>query len=151
MVEFYSHYISTTSKARAKLVVQLHAQASKESDEKISELLKGLKLDDDMSQKVKAALSSPEKREKVEVMKSHLLKELKLSADKANAVADTVQQLKIKPKVNGTSNGDTHSGGNGTTPILITDVRDFKASLVASSGARPVKCLSEFEEIDAKL
>lgn len=33
----------------------------------------------------------------------------------------------------------------------ITDVRVFKASLTASSGARPAKDLSEYEDTDAKL
>lgn len=35
--------------------------------------------------------------------------------------------------------------------IVIEDVRDFKASLAVTTGARAVKDLSEFEELDAKL
>ncbi|OWO99030.1 hypothetical protein B2J93_6607 [Marssonina coronariae] len=41
--------------------------------------------------------------------------------------------------------------GNGTTPYVITDVREFKSKLQLSAGARPVKHLTEFEELDAKL
>jgi insulysin len=40
---------------------------------------------------------------------------------------------------------------NNTTPFIIEDVRDYKARLVASAGARPARELSEFEDTDAKL
>ena len=43
---------------------------------------------------------------------------------------------------------------NGDTPsktIVIEDVKAFKASMPLSAGARPVKDLSEFEELEAKL
>ncbi|KAI0419931.1 peptidase M16 inactive domain-containing protein [Xylaria grammica] len=40
---------------------------------------------------------------------------------------------------------------NGTQTLLITSVRDFKARLGATAGARPVHDLSEFEELDSKL
>ena len=33
----------------------------------------------------------------------------------------------------------------------VTDVRLYKAGLTASSGARPVKDISEYEDTDAKL
>lgn len=41
--------------------------------------------------------------------------------------------------------------GNGTTPFIITDVRDFKSKMLVSAGPQPVKHISEFEELDAKL
>jgi insulysin len=40
---------------------------------------------------------------------------------------------------------------NGTKPLLITSLRDYKARLSATAGARPVHDLSEFEELDSKL
>ncbi|KAK7972457.1 peptidase M16 inactive domain-containing protein [Apiospora saccharicola] len=40
---------------------------------------------------------------------------------------------------------------NGTVPYLIEDVREYKSRLVASSGARPIRELVEFEDFDAKL
>lgn len=43
------------------------------------------------------------------------------------------------------------AAGNGTTPYIITDVREFKSKLQVSSGPQPVKHISEFEELDAKL
>ncbi|KAK8092119.1 uncharacterized protein PG998_015132 [Apiospora kogelbergensis] len=40
---------------------------------------------------------------------------------------------------------------NGTVPYLITDVREYKSQLVASSGARPIRELGFFEDFDSKL
>ena len=41
--------------------------------------------------------------------------------------------------------------GNGTIPITIEDVRSFKSQMTVSQGPQPVKVISEFEELDAKL
>lgn len=41
--------------------------------------------------------------------------------------------------------------GNGTTPFIITDVREYKSKLQISAGPQPVKHISEFEELDSKL
>ena len=41
--------------------------------------------------------------------------------------------------------------GNGTTPTIIKDVHVWKAGLEVSRGARPVRDLSDFEELEAKL
>jgi insulysin len=38
--------------------------------------------------------------------------------------------------------------GNGTTPYIITDVREFKSMMQVSAGPHPVKHISEFEELD---
>jgi insulysin len=40
---------------------------------------------------------------------------------------------------------------NGTKPVLITSVRDFKARMAATAGPHAVHDLSEFEELDSKL
>ncbi|KAI0396882.1 peptidase M16 inactive domain-containing protein [Xylariaceae sp. FL0594] len=40
---------------------------------------------------------------------------------------------------------------NGTTPVLITSVRDYKTGLPVTPGARPKRDISEFEELDSKL
>jgi insulysin len=55
------------------------------------------------------------------------------------------------------ANGDVKVNGNGEKekekkkPVLIEDVRAWKASLPASQGPRMVKNLSEFEDFEAKL
>lgn len=41
--------------------------------------------------------------------------------------------------------------GNGTTPIYIKDVREFKATLQVTAGPRAIRHVSEFEEGEAKL
>jgi hypothetical protein len=41
--------------------------------------------------------------------------------------------------------------GNGTTPFIITDVREFRSMMQISTGPRPVKHIVEFEELDSKL
>lgn len=46
---------------------------------------------------------------------------------------------------------DVKQEGNGTTPYVITDVREFKSKLQVSAGPQPVKHISEFEELDSKL
>lgn len=40
---------------------------------------------------------------------------------------------------------------NGQERVIIDNVRDYKAGLVASAGARPTKELGEFEDSDSKL
>lgn len=40
---------------------------------------------------------------------------------------------------------------NGTTPLVIIDVREFKSKLQVGAGPQPVKHISEFEELDSKL
>ncbi|XXH05044.1 hypothetical protein Hte_011468 [Hypoxylon texense] len=50
------------------------------------------------------------------------------------------------------SNGDTTTVySNGTEPLLIRSVRSYKAGLPVTAGARPIRDLTEFEEIDSKL
>lgn len=41
--------------------------------------------------------------------------------------------------------------GNGTTPYVITDVREFKSKLQVSAGPQPVQHISQFEDLDSKL
>lgn len=40
--------------------------------------------------------------------------------------------------------------GNGTTPVVITDVRAFKSGLQVSAGPQPVKHIVEFEELECQ-
>jgi insulysin len=68
------------------------------------------------------------------------------------AVHLVAQGVGDKPKENAAPDGETETiPGNGTEPYLIENVRDYKSRLVASAGARPIKELSEFEDLDLKL
>jgi insulysin len=69
----------------------------------------------------------------------------------------TSSSTSAKEEVNGhaETNGDEKVNGNDKKekkkPVLIEDVRAWKASLPASQGPRMVKDLSEFEDFEAKL
>lgn len=75
-----------------------------------------------------------------------------ISPTRAKLVVDLVAQSSNPDSQEAaTTNGEEAVPTNGTVPVVIEDVRDFKASLVASPGACPVRNLSEFEEMDSKL
>jgi insulysin len=65
------------------------------------------------------------------------LKALGLNKDKKDEEDGEVVSVKVE--------------GNGTTPFVITDVREFKSKMQISAGPQPVKHISEFEELDSKL
>lgn len=72
-----------------------------------------------------------------------------------DVVEKGVDMLKIQTNPAKIPNGITTqaSGTNWTAPepYIIEDVREFRSQLAASAGPRPVKDLSEFEELDSKL
>jgi insulysin len=73
------------------------------------------------------------------------------SPSRAKLVVDLVAQ---NQKENGVEiNGELASEppSNGSTRVIIQDVRNYKSGLVASAGARPIKDISEFEDTDSKL
>jgi len=62
-----------------------------------------------------------------------------LAVNKDRKDAEDGEAISVKPE------------GNGTKPFVITDVRQYKSMLQVSAGPQPVKHISEFEELDAKL
>lgn len=149
MIEFFGRYIKPGSPTRAKLSIHLVAQASAQLGETMQDLLSSLGLEKSQETKVKAALLGPELRGDTENLQRRLTDELGLSRDKAAALVAAAKQPEAEPKLNGLR------GENGSVeerePVIITDIRDFRASLQATPGARPVKDLSEYEDLDAKL
>ena len=115
----------------------------------------------DVKEAVRSAIMDPEMRSNVPALRKYLSDELGLTEDKVEAVVSVARDPATEPKeveegeaVNGRDENGLSNGVNGVTkkqPILITDVRAFKASLVASAGARPARDITEYEEIDAKL
>ena len=80
------------------------------------------------------------------------------SSDGTSAVADVVEKgvkaLGLNKDRKDQEDGEAIEAkpeGNGTTPYVITDVREFKSKLQVSAGPQPVKHISEFEELDSKL
>lgn len=62
-----------------------------------------------------------------------------------------MQGLDLDVSEKGELNGEIREEGNGSTPYIITDVREFKSMLQVSAGPQAVKHISEFEDLDAKL
>jgi insulysin len=153
MMEFYNQYINPSSPTRAKVAVYLYAQSTTEGKEKVTEIVKALDLSNDASAKVQAALLQPEKRKDTAGLRALVEGELKLPQAKVVAIMEAAKLPELNAHVNGVSKGepDEATPASPNLPVVIEDVRAFKAGLVASSGARPVKEMSEYEDIDSKL
>ncbi|KAK0707222.1 hypothetical protein B0T21DRAFT_416385 [Apiosordaria backusii] len=128
MIQFFDQYIHPSSRQRAKLAIYLVAQG------KISELIAGLGLNaeasaqaaTDLQERLSAAADDEEKE--VEGLKSYLLHDLKVAGM-------IYAQNHAQPP-------------SSITPALIRDVRDFKAGLKVTAGARRAKDLSEYEDLN---
>jgi insulysin len=83
---------------------------------------------------------SSELRAKVSV---HLIAQ---GSSAASSAATTTDASTPAPTTNGESNQTSTR-----VPVRITDVKAFKASLVLSAGLQPVKNITEFEDLGAKL
>ncbi len=115
MIEFFQHYISPSSPARAKLCIHMYA--------------KGV-----------SGVFSPAETTTQEIIKV---------AKKGSAMFKVGTDL--AKEINGVGSHEDTLNGVSPKPYVIDNVRDFKSRLAVSTGARPVKDLSEFEELDSKL
>jgi insulysin len=169
LIGFFKRFIDPTSAERAKLVVHLVAQAKSDvSTKQISELVKALDLEStetaqkaatDLQARLSAAGHDEDKE--IEGLRDYLLHELKVVESKIDVAVEAWR--KIHNTENGSaSNGNGNANGglpeeaetalsNGTVPVIVEDVRTFKAGLLATAGAKPARDLSEYEEMDAKL
>jgi insulysin len=141
MLEYFDKYFSPSSSSRARLSVHLYARGSSEVDSKVVDLLKNLGLED----------VPKESRASLDLLEGHLKTGgQSVSDDQRTTLLSQAKELGLpqaSPKVE-TSSNDTSAID---AAIEITDGRQYKAGLQVSSGARPVKDLKEFEEIDPKL
>lgn len=161
MIEFFKQYIHPSSDVRAKLAVYLVAQAKSDvSTKQISELVKTLELDSEASAQaatdLQARLSAAghDEAKEIDGLKNYLLHDLKVAENKIDAAVETWKKLHTQAskasEIEGTGEQAPPSS-NGTTPLIVEDVRSFKAGLVASAGAQPAKDLTEYEDFDPKL
>lgn len=159
MIEFFNKKINPSSPERAKLSVWMIAQATSDvSTKQISELVNTLELDSSESESqaatdLQARLSAAghDQEKEVEGLKNYLLHELKVSE---NNIEEAVESWrKLSSKTNGVVGHQEENPPslNGTEISFIEEVRDFKASLPVSAGPRPVRDLTEYEELDPKL
>lgn len=135
------------------------AQAKSDvSTKQISELVKTLALDADSSARaatdLQARLSAAGHDEKKEVqdLENYLLHDLKVAEDKIEAAVATWKKLHADngAKIEGVEDGPPPSATR-REPVVIEDVRSYKAGQVVSKGARPAKDLSAYEELEPKL
>lgn len=93
-----------------------------------------------------------ETRQCIDLLERYLEGELKLSK---NVIGSIIAEAKDAGLKRVASDDNSGSVSNGSTAVVsateITDLRRFKSGLMVTQGARPVKDLSEFEEVDAKL
>ncbi|CAI4219521.1 unnamed protein product [Parascedosporium putredinis] len=165
VVEYYKKYIDVASPTRAKLIVQLFAQGNAKSKAKIDALINTNLSGETAETKeaVRSAIMQPELRGDAAALRKYLGSDLKLAEDKIEAILAVAGDPATEPKeteegeaVHGEEKeGDLTSNGTENAakqqPTLITDVRAFKASLVASAGARPARDITEYEEMNGKL
>lgn len=163
VVKFFDHYISPASTFRAKIAVHLIAQGaastvidSAPAEAKNEMMLRALT-------KLFQAHSIDTDVEKLGAR----LEQLTISAANPAPLADAVMSYLVKDAnvseataktvVQGLTNIDNFSETEvkvrdaSEPPFVIENVHAFKASLNVSAGPQPVKDLSEFEDLEAKL
>lgn len=142
MVGFFKKYFDPRSTERARIAIHLHARGALELDDKVVKLLEKLDLGE----------VPADSRQSLDLLEQHLKEDKKTAGDKISSVITQAKEFGLKQEA---QNSDTSTGVEGNSAISnaveITDVRQYKASLLASSGARPIKEVSEYEDIDAKL
>ncbi|KAJ4346429.1 metalloprotease [Didymosphaeria variabile] len=165
MIAFYARHISPSSPHRAKLSVHLTAQSKPKEptlDETKTQALAVLQTIANEEKtsvdagKLQARLEGVDEASKLpSAISAHLAEDQKLSKEEVAKIADEaaaalglaesgVGEVKPAEKVD-------IQESDAKQPIIITDVRAFKAGLFASTGAKPVRNLEEFMEDAAKL
>jgi insulysin len=144
MVEFFNSFLHPSSKQRSRVSVHLHARGAVERDGKVASVLEengftGVPYED---------------RQSLDILEAFLTKEHKTSESDLETIIAKVKELGVS-KAAQTKDSETPSTMNGVsavdTAVEIKDIRKYKGALLASSGARPVRELSEFEDNDPKL
>lgn len=122
--------------------VHLHARGAEELDLKVIDLLRTSGLED-VPQK---------KRQSLDMLDGYLKEELDVPQGKRESIVSQAKVLGLSQTAESVEPGASQGAPLAVEAAQeITDVRQHKAGLLASQGARPVKELSEFEETDAKL
>ncbi|KAF2845137.1 a-pheromone processing metallopeptidase-like protein Ste23 [Plenodomus tracheiphilus IPT5] len=168
MVDFYTHYISTSSSQRAKLSVHLQAQAKAKEpslEEKKTAAVAALKIiltehkitPDET--KLQARITDTSSTNTISDAVAKLLSDdLKVESDLADKVLDEFKAalgvadsgLPAEPKALDEM-ADVQSVVDASQPVLIKDVHAWKTSMQLSTGVRPVRPLEEFVEVAEKL
>ncbi|KAF2157769.1 LuxS/MPP-like metallohydrolase [Myriangium duriaei CBS 260.36] len=177
LIEFFNIYINPASDKRAKAAVHLLAQTSpeelaektdpKEKIEKLSQALDqlltqlGVESDRPALQKRLGGLQSNlDLGSIMSALSSHLVSDAQRPQTEVDAliaeVTPTLQQaLPILGVAAVSKDAEVENSASILPPrkeaTVIDDIRLFKASIPLSEGAKPVKDLAEFEDIEPKL
>ncbi|KAI9822691.1 MAG: Insulinase (Peptidase M16) [Pycnora praestabilis] len=181
LIEFFQHYIHPSSADRSKLSVHMLAQASPkaiadtitpaEQTEKVIGLLgkylnsQGVEVEPGkLNQRFAGVdISGGDQEGIVGAIKAYLLEDLKLDDARMKTLVEQGQSLLetvlpslgiqvIKPEEQEAEDQTpAEEASESRASDIIEHVRDFKARLPVSAGARPVRDLSEFEETGSKL
>jgi insulysin len=158
VVDFYSHYISTSSSQRSKLSVHLLAQAkANESSlgEKKTAAAAAFKIilaehkiaaNDEAFQTRTEDASSNEAAS--DAVASYLTDNLRIEKGVANKVLD---EAKAELGVADSGLRAAPQALDVSQPVLIENVHAWKASMQVSSAVRPVRNLEGFLEVTPKL
>lgn len=180
MLEFFRSYFLPSSPTRAKTSVWLVAQASAadlaantstaEKREKlvnvVSDLLGQLDVEADPAaltkQFEKIDVESGDTEGIINAVGAYLREVAGMAAEEVDEVFEQGREVLtgVLPSLgivaqdaqtNGTHEETLPNGEASSKTVVIEDVKAFKASMPLSAGAKPVKDLSEFEELGAKL
>ncbi|KAI5465829.1 Metalloenzyme, LuxS/M16 peptidase-like protein [Mariannaea sp. PMI_226] len=177
MVAFFNKYFHPSSNQRSRLSVWLHAQGKAEGVEKRQEdaKKKAQEIAEEETQKVQDEYAKyfgansnvdvtmqglleglgskspvPAMWETIESLGSYLREGLNVSEKAVSVLLEQAKKLGVAQL----QSGRPLTVGSTTAldqALEITDVRAFKAGLKATTGARPVKDLIEYEDTDSKL
>lgn len=165
MIAFYARHISPSSPHRAKLSVHLTAQSKPKEPTLEEKKTQALGVLQTIANEEKTSIDATKLQARLEgiakaadlptAISAHLREDVKLSEEEVARIADEAAAA-LGLAESGV--GETKPAEqvdiqevDAKEPILITDVRAFKAGLFASTGAKPVRNLEEFMEDAAKL
>ncbi len=144
MIDFYNKHFHPSSNSRARISVHLHARGAVERDSKVVAAL----------DKAGFADVPEQDRKSLDLVKAHLQAKHKPSNTDLESVIASIKELGLVQTAHPEDDAEAIASGGQCavdTAQEIEDVRLYKSGLLASSGARPVKHLSEFEDTDSKL
>ncbi len=164
MVEFFNDFIHPKSPTRAKLSIHLVAQTKGDiTTTQISDLVADLDLSPDTAVQAAADLQARltaahhDETKELESLTRYLRDDLGVDVDKIETAAKSWKEISKHHKastdaaqIDG-SERVAQKATNGTTPVFIKDIRDFRSGLSLTGGPRALTDISEFLDVDAKL
>jgi insulysin len=157
-IDFYTHYISPSSKQRSKLSVHLQAQSKSEKptlDEKkasaistCQDLFTEHKIELELTSHINNTSSAAEMLDtisaylgNVPALKSDITKEVLDKIKAIIGVEDSGLPLELEAS---STTAYVHNVTDASPPVLIEDIDKFKLSMQVSAGCQPARGLEDF-------